>query len=129
MRYIFNFIYGISTALLLLVFCCAGYAQNTYQQESILFYRLNTSHGLSDNYIHALCTDKSGNLWIGSGEGLNMFNGRSVSRFFKQEYPQLQNDHIQQLVCDDNNRIWVINNGGFVTMIDENRSFHKVILL
>ncbi|MES2649970.1 MAG: two-component regulator propeller domain-containing protein [Bacteroidota bacterium] len=128
MKEIFNFSYGLTTAFLLLVFCCAGYSQNANQQESVLFYRLNTSHGLSDNYIYSMCTDKSGNLWVGSGEGLNIFNGRSVRMFFKKDYPQLHNDHIQQLVCDNNNRVWVVTSGGHVTMIDENGVFHKVSL-
>lgn len=101
-------------------------SQNSYNQAGILFYQLNTSHGLSDNYIHDMCVDKSGNLWIASGEGLNMFNGKTVTKFFKEEYPELQTDFTRQVLCDDNNRIWVMDQEGFVTMIDENRKFHKI---
>ena len=103
-------------------------AQNTHNQNNIFFYHLNTSQGLSDNYIYDMCTDKSGNLWVGTGEGLNMFNGKLVTKYFKEEYPQLQNDFTRQVLCDDDNRIWVLSEGGFVTMIDENRRFHKIAL-
>jgi len=107
---------------------CVLRSQTAGSNPGILFYQLNTSHGLSDNYIHAMCTDKSGNLWVGTGEGLNMFNGKTVTKFFRDEYPQLQNDYVSGLLCDDDNRVWVLNEGGFITLIDENRRFRKVVL-
>ncbi len=103
-------------------------SQSRPHRANIHFYQLNTAHGLSDNYIYDMCMDKNGNLWIASGEGLNMFNGKTVTKFFKSEYPQLQSDYMRQLLCDDKNRIWVMAQGGLVTMIDENRQFHKISL-
>ncbi len=113
-----------------LLFLCPAvtWSQNPGNKAGILFYHLNTSQGLSDNYIFDMCTDMGGNLWIASGEGLNMFNGKTVTRFFKEEYPQLTTDYTRQLICDEQNRIWVMNQGGFMTMIDENRKFHRVAL-
>jgi len=115
-------------SLLLLTIASTSFSQAGKERASIFFYQLNTAHGLSDNYIWDMCMDKSGNLWIGSGEGLNMFNGRTVVKFFKEEYPQLQSDYTRELVCDDFNRVWVLCNGGLVSMIDENRKFHKISL-
>ncbi|HEV8284564.1 MAG TPA: histidine kinase [Chitinophagaceae bacterium] len=104
------------------------YSQQSHQKKNILFYQLNASHGLSDNYISDLCTDKNGCLWVVTGDGLNMFNGKKVTRFFKQEYPQLKSDNYKQVICDENNRIWVMSYWGDVTLIDENRRFHQVSL-
>ncbi len=95
---------------------------------NIHFNHLTTAQGLSDNYINSLALDKSGNLWIATGEGLNMYNGRQVSRFFHRDYPQLRNDFMRQVLCDEQDRIWVMTGGAQLTLIDENRRFHKVTL-
>jgi putative methionine-R-sulfoxide reductase with GAF domain len=73
--------------------------------------------------------DKSGNLWIATGEGLNMFNGKNVTKFFRSEYPQFESDQGRQVVCDQRNRIWALSMSGFVTLIDEQRNVHRVSLL
>ncbi|MBC7873621.1 MAG: histidine kinase [Ferruginibacter sp.] len=103
-------------------------AQLPRRQDNILFYQLNTANGLSDNYIQSMVVDKNGNLWVSTGEGLNMFNGKTVIKFFTEEYPQLQSDYTRQVVCDDNNRVWVMSQQGKITMIDENRKFHRIAL-
>lgn len=96
--------------------------------KSISFYQLNSVHGLSSNYINALSTDKNGNLWVGTDEGLNRFNGKAVVRFFAREYPALANNNIQALVTDQENRIWIQCEGGLITMADEDRRFHQLAL-
>ena len=73
-----------------------------------------------------MCTDKKGNLWIATGNGLNKFNGKTVDKYFASEYPQLQNNNIIHVTCDSSDRIWVLTNGGYVTMLDEKRQLHKV---
>src|SRR5574339_864321 len=82
-------------------------AQKTYRSKNIQFYHLTTAQGLSDNYVRDMCLDKTGNLWIGTQDGLNLFNGKSVSWFLQENYPQLENDYIRKLWCDEQNRIWV----------------------
>jgi ligand-binding sensor domain-containing protein/putative methionine-R-sulfoxide reductase with GAF domain len=72
--------------------------------------------------------DKNGILWVATADGLNTFNGKTVNKLFKQEYPQLQTDFLSQVHCDDKNRIWVMDQTGHVTLIDENRVFHRVSL-
>lgn len=110
----------------LFFWCSSSYSQTPKRQSNILFYQLTTAEGLSDNYINDLTVDKNGVLWIATGEGLNSFNGKNVAKFFKEEYPQLQSDNIGQVVCDDNNRIWVLSADGNVTIIDEERRFHHI---
>src|SRR5215471_5476694 len=102
------------------------HAQQQGKRKNILFNQLNSDQGLSDNYVWSICLDKTGNLWIATGDGLNMFNGKNVTRFFKQEHPQLRSDNHREIICDDQNRIWTISVDGFVTVIDENRRFHRV---
>ena len=105
-----------------------SFSQTHAHENGIFFYQLTTAQGLSDNYVNGMCIDKGGNLWITTGEGLNMFNGKTVVKFFTEDYPQLQNDYTAQVVCDDQNRLWVLTKYGNVTMIDENRRFHRIAL-
>jgi ligand-binding sensor domain-containing protein/putative methionine-R-sulfoxide reductase with GAF domain/anti-sigma regulatory factor (Ser/Thr protein kinase) len=110
---------------LLILFILSGVLK-TSAQPNILFYQLTTFEGLTDNYIYDMTTDKNGNLWIGTGEGLNMYNGKTVVKYFTSEYPQLRNDYVRQVFCDEKNRIWVITLNGDLTVIDERRRFHRV---
>src|SRR5690606_20704069 len=94
----------------------------------IQFFTLSTADGLSDNYIYSMTADRNGYLWIGTGSGLNRFNGKQVERFFTAGQPALRSDIIRQVVCDSANRLWVLNDQLEVTVIDENRHFRPVIL-
>jgi len=97
-------------------------------QTNPVFYTLNTTNGLSYIGVSDLCVDKKGNLWIATGNGLNVFNGRTTEKFYSSEYPQLDNNNITGIACDKNNCIWVVTGGGHVTMLDERRKLHKVVL-
>ncbi|GAB2835639.1 sensor histidine kinase [Ferruginibacter profundus] len=97
-------------------------------QSGIAFQHLNTSNGLSYLGVNTMCVDTKGNLWVGTGNGLNMFNGKTVEKYFATEYPQLQNNNIVQVICDSSNRVWVLTTGGNVVMFDERRQLHRVAL-
>ena len=102
--------------------------KNSIAQVGASFQHLTTVNGLS--YIGAtqMCADQKGNLWIATGNGLNMFNGKAVERYFSSDYPQLRNSNVLQVLCDQNNFIWVLTWGGYVTVLDEKRQFHQIIL-
>ena len=95
-------------------------------QPGVFFQHLNTTNGLSYIGVTDMCVDKKGNLWVATGNGLNMFNGKTVDKYFATEYPQLQSSNILQVICDDHNRIWILTIGGYVSMLDENRQMHRV---
>lgn len=118
-------------SLLLCGFLCTGsgpvgMAQNPVPTRQISFQHLNTTNGLSYLGVNDMCIDKKGNLWISTGNGLNMFNGKTVEKYFASEYPQLVSNNIIHVTCDSSNRIWALTGGGNVCMIDEQRQFHRV---
>ena len=97
-------------------------------QPGIAFQHLNTSNGLTYLGVNSISVDKKGNAWIATGNGLNMFNGKAVEKYFVSEYPQLQSNNIIYATCDNNNRVWVLTAGGNVSMLDEQRQVHRVAL-
>ena len=113
-------------SLMIMLLPILAIAQSNLLKPTIQFYQLTTADGLSDNYVHAMAIDKNGYLWIGTGEGLNRFNGKTVEKYFSADYPALRNDFIRQIVCDEQNRLWILMNKGQLAMIDENRNFKSI---
>ncbi|HEU4859852.1 MAG TPA: triple tyrosine motif-containing protein, partial [Chitinophagaceae bacterium] len=113
---------------LILILFFSSLLKNSSAQHSLNFQHLNTTNGLSYIGSYNTCVDKKGNLWIATGNGLNVFNGRTVEKYFATDHPQLHNSAIAQVVCDDKDRIWVLTYGGGVTMVDENRQFHRIAI-
>src|ERR1044071_7863592 len=115
----------LKVVITIFIFSMGGRALS---QLNPVFYNLNTTNGLSYIGVNDICVDKKGNLWIATGNGLNMFNGKTVDKYFAAEYSQLQSSNILSVTCDKYNQIWVVTAGGYVTMLDEKRKVHKVTL-
>ncbi len=92
------------------------------------FYHLSTAEGLSDNNVNMVARDRNGILWIATSEGLNSFDGNRITTYHKYNYPGLADNNIEKIVVDDNNRIWIRTNTHCLTMLDEKRKFHKILV-
>jgi len=68
-------------------------------------------------------------LWIATAEGLNTFDGFTITKYYREQYPALGSNHIADILCDDENRIWLRSNNGKITLIDEKRNFIPVPVL
>ena len=101
--------------------------QHVLSQE-ISFFHLNKSQGLSDNLVIGAVRDHSGLLWITTTEGLNCYDGYSVKKFYKEDYPELYSNDLRNIICDSKNRLWIRHGEGRVTVVDQNRKFHPAII-
>src|SRR5262245_9113456 len=99
----------------------------TPKAQPFSFFHLSASDGLSDNYVRSLAIDKNGFLWIGTEEGLNVYNGYDVVTFSKEIYPQMPASIAFQLTCDRNNNIWMGTSEG-VVRISKDRDVQRIIL-
>ena len=45
------------------------------QNENLIFERINTSHGLTNNSVRRIFQDSKGYLWVGTQDGLNKYDG------------------------------------------------------
>src|SRR5688500_6042832 len=74
-----------------------------------------------------MAVDKSGLLWVGTNDGLNVYDGYSVINYFKEQEAGMLFNNIDYLLCDEQNKMWVATQQG-VSWIDDARKFHRVIL-
>ncbi len=118
---IIHLINRFKIALLLCLSCCRAIGQD------ISFTNINTTDGLSDNFIRSLAVDKNGFLWIGTNEGLNSYDGYAVTNYSREENPQIPSKTITHLLCDSKNNIWMGSDEG-AAWADEKRQFHKIVL-
>lgn len=94
----------------------------TMVAQDISFFHLSKKEGLNDNQVNAVIMDRNGLLWVGTTDGLNCYNGYSVKKFSKEEYPQLQHGSIDRLVCDKKNRLWIHFVNNQIVLLDEHRT-------
>ena len=73
--------------------------------------------GIINDHITALCVDKTGNLWIGTEGGLQLFNLRmeQFSKFTK-ENNKLRTNNVTSLFYASNNRLLIGTSEGLVVM-------------
>ncbi len=74
-----------------------------------------------------MAVDKNGFLWIGTAYGLNVYDGYGINVYLKEQEKELTNNYPTQLACDKDNNIW-IGSGEGVTMVDNQRKFHRVTI-
>lgn len=101
-------------ATLLFYFCIStGFSQNRVQfspnSEKNLFRHLTVDDGLSQNMISAIHQDHRGFIWIGTKDGLNMYDGHSF-RIYKyepfNEY-SISDNYVTVVYEDPLQRLWV----------------------
>ncbi|HYW97054.1 MAG TPA: two-component regulator propeller domain-containing protein [Bacteroidales bacterium] len=73
------------------------------------FRKITVNEGLSQNMISSICQDHNGYIWIGTRDGLNLFDGSHFTAFKYERtdsFPLLDN-HITAIHEDKNNHLWI----------------------
>lgn len=72
---------------------------------------LTTNSGLSDNYIHALEFDHSGNLWIATENGLNKYDGTNWKTYTTAN-SGLPHNRVLNIGVHSNGDLWIMTLNG-----------------
>ncbi len=111
--------------LLFLLFQLMG-AFSFSQQLSFTSYTSN--NGLSQNSGYCVAQDGLGYIWMGTQDGLNKFNGRKISTYYKETVTRgtLINNFIKSLYYDStNNWMWIGTVNGLCIYNISADSFYK----
>ncbi|MFZ0456512.1 MAG: two-component regulator propeller domain-containing protein [Ignavibacteriaceae bacterium] len=112
---------SILTGILILLFFDSLYSQ--YFSNNLKFVKYSTAMGLSSNTQRCIVQDKEGFMWIGTGEGLNRFDGRSfrIYRSSPKSSTSLKSNIITCLSCDSNGQLWVGTYGGGISRYNKDK--------
>lgn len=100
-------LYGIMVVLWL--FCFAG--GELQAAPSYYFRTLDINEGLSQSTVNAILQDQEGFMWLGTKDGLNLYDGQEF-RVFRKENSALGNNIITSLCEDREGYIWVGTDAG-----------------
>jgi len=95
------------------------------QGNNIIFERLNTSHGLSNNEVRKVFQDSRGYLWIGTADGLNKYDGYefTIYRYDQLDTNSISNNSIWDVLEDEAGNLWVATDDGLNLLDPDKESF------
>jgi len=84
------------------------------------FEHVTVEHGLSHNIVRCLLQDRKGFLWIGTGLGLNRYDGSGFRAFHTDpaDPSSLSDDWITCLLEDSRGYVWIGTHFGGLTILD-----------
>jgi ligand-binding sensor domain-containing protein len=92
--------------------CWCGFA---LAQPPRHFRHFTERDGLSDNRVQAIVRDRTGFLWVGTMNGLNVFDGYSFRQYLpnpQQPDRSISSACVNDLLEDDAGKIWIATNDG-----------------
>ena len=93
-------------------------------QGDLQFDNYSTADGLSQSSALTMASDKTGFLWIGTQDGLNRFDGYDFAVFRHRAYDttSISANHINHLLNDSKDRLWIATMGGGLCLLDTDRN-------
>ena len=98
------------------------------QTPALHFERISIDQGLSQNTVYSILQDRMGFLWLGTGDGLNRFDGYrfEVLRSKPADANSLSHNRIRALYEDSDGMLWIGTlNGGLNRYDRHTRTFTR----
>lgn len=114
------------TKLILVCFILllAVFSQSAAQQ----YRKFDVNNGLTQNTVSSIVQDQTGRLWIGTGNGINCYDGYDILRVFSSGSisQPLPGNRIRSLYVDSQNRVWLGTSTGIGRVNQSTRKAEKV---
>lgn len=107
---------------ILFIFCASLFLLGQTQEEwSLEFEEISTAQGLSQNTVLCMLQDRDGFLWIGTGGGLNKYDGYKFTILKKNpgDKNSLSNNTITTILEDKSGILWIGTFGGGLNRLDK----------
>ncbi len=100
---------------------------NSYHED-----KLNPSKSLNSNFVTSVFSNKEGNIWVGTVEGLNEID-KAGSRIidyshFSNDTNSLSNKYVMSVIEDHTGLIWIGTNGGGLNCYNPSTGNYKTYL-
>ena len=89
-------------------------ALSTDLERGMRFSNLSIKDGLSHNFVCDICQDTLGTVWFATADGLNRFDGNSIStyRHIRGDKNSIQSNNVHKIRKDSENNIWICSSNG-----------------
>ena len=89
------------------------FTQILYANESRIL-RLSNNDGLSNSSITTIFQDSNGLIWVGTWDGLNVYNGAEFENYRsnRQDSSSITNPVIRQIFEENKNILWITTDYG-----------------
>jgi len=89
------------------------------------FKHLNVQNGLTQNIVYHFLQDSKGYIWVGTHNGLTMYDGINATSFMhdEQKNNSLASNFITRILEDDEHQIWLGNEKGINLFNRSNNTF------
>jgi ligand-binding sensor domain-containing protein/AraC-like DNA-binding protein len=102
---------------IILAFLFLAVSESCYSKNgTIRFQKLNTADGLNSNVVYALFQDSKGFIWMGTKEGINLYDGYSIRSFSlpTEVYKNIAHQRINSICEDQLGNIWFGTSNGII---------------
>jgi signal transduction histidine kinase/ligand-binding sensor domain-containing protein len=96
------------------------------QALNFSFRNLSINDGLSYNTVSAIFQDSKGRIWIGTGDGLNLYDGSKFKIYKHVKTPSLLNNQINKILEDTIGRLWIGTASGLNIYDPETDIFNNI---
>ena len=102
-----------------------SYAKNS-NNDNVFLQRLTVKDGLSQGTINVVFQDKEGFLWIGTEDGLNIYDGYRF-RVLPGESGNLVNNGVYKVLQDNDSIMWLIASDGLFSYDKLTDQYHHIL--
>lgn len=100
--------------IILLLVCVFTYTSTTFCVYADNLRQISNHEGISNNAVLSICQDQNGYIWVGTCDGLNMWNGERM-RLFPTDWgttAELSGNLIEQITPTADGYFWICTNYG-----------------
>lgn len=116
---------GFFHIILCLILSQFAFAQQ-YDESSFKYFTIKD--GLSDNYITGIAQDSTGNIWIATEAGLNLYDGNAIQKIPSVLQGTRIPSNIRNLKSFRPNQLAVITNEGVILLDTKNYTSKKYLV-
>ncbi len=110
--------------IITIILTCTDLKAQTFN-PNYNFKHLNVQNGLTQNIVYHFLQDSRGYMWIGTQNGLSLFDGNKTTNFLHkdQDSTSISGNFISSILEDSSQQIWIGNESGIDLYNRANNSF------
>ncbi|MHC5202633.1 helix-turn-helix domain-containing protein [Myroides sp. LJL119] len=102
---------------------------NVLSGQNFYFQTITTSDGLSNNSINSLYAHHNGEIWIGTWDGLNIYDGTKIQVFKNavMDSTSLAGNNVMQILQDKDRNTWILNDSKYISRYNGDGTFKNYL--